>query len=94
MCGRFTLTVDLETLRALFRFRYQGSLAPRFNIAPSQEVLTVIVEEGERIGKMMRWGLVPFWAKDDRIGVKMITPGRKQSMRRRVFTMRSSGGAV
>ncbi|MGG3924304.1 SOS response-associated peptidase family protein, partial [Geobacillus thermodenitrificans] len=42
MCGRFTLIADLTTLQALFRFRYQGSLAPRFNIAPSQEVLTVV----------------------------------------------------
>ncbi|WP_031409921.1 SOS response-associated peptidase [Geobacillus vulcani] len=72
MCGRFTLTADLETLRALFRFRYQGSLAPRFNIAPGQDVLTVVAEGEERVGKMMRWGLVPFWAKDDRIGAKMI----------------------
>ncbi|AGT30438.1 hypothetical protein M493_07695 [Geobacillus genomosp. 3] len=72
MCGRFTLTVDLEMLQARFHFRYQGSLAPRFNIAPSQEVLTVVAEGEERIGKMMRWGLVPFWAKDDRIGAKMI----------------------
>ncbi|OQP07346.1 hypothetical protein B1690_05555 [Geobacillus sp. 46C-IIa] len=72
MCGRFTLTADLEALQALFCFRYQGPLAPRFNIAPSQEVLTVVVEEGERVGKMMRWGLVPFWAKDVRIGAKMI----------------------
>ncbi|NNV06410.1 SOS response-associated peptidase [Geobacillus sp. C56-T2] len=72
MCGRFTLTAELETLQALFRFRYEGSLAPRFNIAPSQEVLTVVAEKGERVGKMMRWGLVPFWAKDVRIGAKMI----------------------
>ncbi|ARA96929.1 MULTISPECIES: SOS response-associated peptidase [Geobacillus] len=72
MCGRFTLIADLTTLQALFRFRYQGSLAPRFNIAPSQEVLTVVAEEGERVGKMMRWGLIPFWAKDARIGAKMI----------------------
>ncbi|BBW95970.1 SOS response-associated peptidase [Geobacillus icigianus] len=72
MCGRFTLTAELETLQALFRFRYEGPLAPRFNIAPSQEVLTVVAEKGERVGKMMRWGLVPFWAKDVRIGAKMI----------------------
>ncbi|KAF0994895.1 SOS response-associated peptidase [Geobacillus sp. TFV-3] len=72
MCGRFTLTVDLLALQERFHFRYEGSLAPRFNIAPGQEVLAVIVEEGERIGKMMRWGLVPFWAKDVRIGAKMI----------------------
>ncbi|OQP17535.1 MULTISPECIES: SOS response-associated peptidase [Geobacillus] len=72
MCGRFTLTADSETLQTLFRFRYQGLLAPRFNIAPGQDVLTIVAEGGERVGKMMRWGLVPFWAKDARIGAKMI----------------------
>ncbi|ASS99669.1 MULTISPECIES: SOS response-associated peptidase [Geobacillus] len=72
MCGRFTLTVDLLALQERFHFRYQGLLAPRFNIAPGQDVLAIVTEEGERVGKMMRWGLVPFWAKDARIGAKMI----------------------
>lgn len=72
MCGRFTLTVDLLALQERFHFRYQGSLTPRFNIAPGQDVLAIVAEGGERVGKMMRWGLVPFWAKDARIGAKMI----------------------
>ncbi|MES0856344.1 SOS response-associated peptidase [Geobacillus sp. G4] len=72
MCGRFTLTVDLLALQERFHFRYEGSLAPRFNIAPGQDVLTIVAEGGERVGKMMCWGLVPFWAKDVRIGAKMI----------------------
>ncbi|KYD15716.1 SOS response-associated peptidase [Geobacillus sp. 44B] len=72
MCGRFSLTVDIVQLQALFRFVYIGTFPPRFNIAPSQEVLTVVQENGIRIGKMMKWGLVPSWANDPKIGWKMI----------------------
>ncbi|QXJ36995.1 Putative SOS response-associated peptidase YedK [Parageobacillus caldoxylosilyticus] len=72
MCGRFSLTVDIVQLQALFRFVYTGTFPPRFNIAPSQEVLTVVQENGIRIGKMMKWGLVPSWANDPKIGWKMI----------------------
>jgi putative SOS response-associated peptidase YedK len=47
-------------------------MLPRYNIAPSQEVLAV-VSDGEKItGKMLKWGLVPYWANDPKIGFKMI----------------------
>ncbi|SFA49107.1 Putative SOS response-associated peptidase YedK [Parageobacillus thermantarcticus] len=87
MCGRFSLTVGIDQLRSLFRFVYAGDIAPRFNIAPNQEVLTVFEAEGKRIGKMMRWGLVPSWANDPKIGWKMInaraeTVDEKASFRR------------
>jgi len=45
---------------------------PRYNIAPTQEVLTIVRQGDRRAPKMMRWGLVPFWAKDVKIGYKMI----------------------
>jgi len=45
---------------------------PRFNIAPTQNVLTVTGHEDRRLGHAMRWGLVPFWAKDLSIGARMI----------------------
>jgi putative SOS response-associated peptidase YedK len=48
-----------------------AEVEPRYNIAPTQQVLTV-VNEGERLGEMMRWGLVPSWAKDIKIGNRMI----------------------
>jgi putative SOS response-associated peptidase YedK len=49
-------------------------LAPRFNIAPTQEVATVraCAERGERVLEMRRWGLVPGWARDPRVGNRMI----------------------
>ena len=46
---------------------------PRFNIAPTQEVLTVVKPAGEgNEPRMMKWGLIPFWAKDPSIGSRMI----------------------
>jgi putative SOS response-associated peptidase YedK len=87
VCGRFSLTVGIERLQSLFGVVYAGNIAPRFNIAPSQEVLTVIETEGKRIGKLMKWGLVPYWANDPKIGWKMInaraeTVDEKASFRR------------
>jgi putative SOS response-associated peptidase YedK len=72
MCGRFTLTWNLNELQGRFGFiAEQTSLEPKYNIAPTDPVLTVI-NDGQRRGEMMRWGLIPFWAKDPKIGSRMI----------------------
>jgi putative SOS response-associated peptidase YedK len=74
MCGRFSITDPDEALRDLFG--YNGpplDLAPRYNVAPTQSVPVVRVnEQGQRGIALLRWGLVPYWAKDLRIGAKMI----------------------
>ena len=72
MCGRFTLTSNLDDLQVRFGFE-AGDLVyqPRYNIAPTQEVLAV-TNDGMRRAEYMRWGLVPFWAKDLSVGYKMI----------------------
>ncbi|CAI8030079.1 SOS response-associated protein yoqW [Geodia barretti] len=57
-----------------FRFGFETEakgVGPRYNVAPTQQVLTV-VNDGEKRGEMMRWGLVPSWAKDIKIGNRMI----------------------
>jgi len=72
MCGRYTLESDMEFLQQRFKFAISGpDYKPRYNIAPTQDVLTV-TNDGERHGQFMRWGLVPFWAKDLKIGSRMI----------------------
>ena len=72
MCGRFTLISNISELQLRFGFAMEDpELRPRYNIAPTQQVLTV-VNDGERRGEMMRWGLVPSWAKDVKIGNRMI----------------------
>lgn len=74
MCGRYALT---KPDRALLKKRFditlfpQEVLRPRFNISPSQNV-PVILNESPKAIKMARWGLIPFWAKDEKIGYKMI----------------------
>ncbi|MEZ6094873.1 MAG: SOS response-associated peptidase [Pirellulaceae bacterium] len=77
MCGRFTLHT---TGQALARFFLDASLdvafpdlKPRFNIAPSQLVATVRMQPNQNAEfAPMRWGLIPAWAKDTKIGYKMI----------------------
>ncbi len=47
------------------------AVPPRFNIAPNQNV-PVVINLGERSLELLRWGLIPSWAKDPAIGYKMI----------------------
>ena len=70
MCGRFTLT-DIDAFFSRYRIILkQGiNIQPHYNIAPTQFV-PVIYQEGKI--ELMKWGLVPFWAKDSQIGHKMI----------------------
>lgn len=74
MCGRFSLTTDILKVQQQFDFDFNDAIkiSPRFNIAPSQQVLTIGSDGENRVGTMMKWGLVPFWSKDIRIGYKMI----------------------
>ena len=72
MCGRFTLISSVSDLQLKFGFAMEpADVRPRYNVAPTQQVLTV-VNDGERRGELMRWGLVPSWAKDVKIGSRMI----------------------
>jgi putative SOS response-associated peptidase YedK len=88
MCGRFTLTTELDRLEGRFAFRAMNlSFVPRYNIAPSQGVLAVINDEGGNRAGFLRWGLIPSWAKDEAIGDRMInaraeTVAEKPSFRR------------
>jgi putative SOS response-associated peptidase YedK len=72
MCGRFSLFEDIDRLKEQFQFDFQGELDPRYNIAPGQDILTVFDNGEGRRGTRMRWGLIPFWADDEKIGYKMI----------------------
>ena len=73
MCGRYSLTSPLEAVRALFGFPEQPNLPTRYNIAPTQDVASVrLGSDGARHFAWLRWGLIPFWARDPAIGNKMI----------------------
>lgn len=73
MCGRFTLTQP-EAIASTFAIDNVLELEPRYNIAPAQLVSTVLqtAENNTRQLQLLRWGLVPSWAKDPAIGSKMI----------------------
>ncbi len=76
MCGRFTLT-ELQPDIIIEVFNLGGDvppLSPRYNIAPSQPVATVIRDaaSGKNRLMIMRWGLIPSWAKDHSAGNRLI----------------------
>ena len=74
---------------------------PRYNIAPSQQALAILQgKDGQRQGHMLRWGLIPFWAKEPGIGSKMINaraetlaqrPSFRQAFRERRCVIPASG---
>lgn len=73
MCGRYSLTTPVEAVGRLFEVAERPNLRPRYNIAPSQEVPVVRMDrEGRRQLTLMRWGLIPSWAKEAKIGYRMI----------------------
>lgn len=74
MCGRFTNAISWRELVELYRLPAQPEieLTPRYNVAPSQDIPVCRLGEAGREITMARWGLIPFWAKDERIGHKTI----------------------
>ena len=74
MCGRFTLGATAATLAAQFDLATVPTWTPRYNIAPTQEVLVVLQPspQANREARLHRWGLIPPWAKDPSIGNRMI----------------------
>ena len=73
MCGRFAFYSPAEAAAALFGVTDALPVEPRYNIAPTQYIATIRPDEQEeRELVMLRWGLVPFWAKDPSIGNRMI----------------------
>lgn len=72
MCGRYTLTVDPDDLKAAFpEYSFPEQGAPRFNIAPTQPILA-LPNDGKNRADYYTWGLIPTWAKDPTIGSRLI----------------------
>ncbi|MDJ0710242.1 MAG: SOS response-associated peptidase [Woeseiaceae bacterium] len=73
MCGRFAFYSPSEAAAALFGVEGSVDLKPRYNIAPTQDIAAIRnAEDDGRELVLLRWGLVPFWAKDPSIGNRMI----------------------
>ena len=75
MCGRFTLTIDTAGLQAVFPGLLLTEdvppLAPRYNIAPTQPVTTILNSDTTCL-QQLRWGLIPFWAQNAETEARLI----------------------
>jgi len=95
MCGRYRLSRRAEIFASYFYAEYEGmDWEARYNIAPTQTVPVIRQDPREPVrgASLMRWGLVPYWAKDASVGYKMINarsetaaekPAFKESLQRR-----------
>jgi putative SOS response-associated peptidase YedK len=72
MCGRYNLITDAQALIDAFQVINRLDWQPRYNIAPSQNVPAIRQEEGGREAVLLRWGLIPHWAKDEKFGYRTI----------------------
>jgi len=75
MCGRYKLATPAEVLRDVFGFVERPNLPARYNVAPTQDAPVVRQRRqpaGERTVQNLRWGLVPSWAKDTKIGASLM----------------------
>jgi putative SOS response-associated peptidase YedK len=66
MCGRYTVTSSPRSIKALFDYDDAPDFPPRYNVAPSQPIAIVRLEQGRRRFALVRWGLVPSWVEDPR----------------------------
>jgi putative SOS response-associated peptidase YedK len=87
VCGRYTLAApDPAAVRARFGIAEEVQVRQRFNVAPGDEVLAVTTDrQGAARGELLRWGLVPSWAKTPELGLKLINARVETAAERPVF---------
>lgn len=93
MCGRFASFTPADTLGALLEAIVRDAPRPRYNVAPTQDVLALRRDQdGQRFLAPLRWGLIPHWADDPAIGNRLINaraetahekPAFRQALRKR-----------
>jgi putative SOS response-associated peptidase YedK len=92
MCGRFAITSTPEAIRLLLGYLDQPNFPPRHNIAPTQPIPVVRLEDGKRRFALVRWGLLPSWVKDPKAFTLLINargdtinekPAFRNAMKRR-----------
>ena len=101
VCGRFALFASPELVAEYFALAEPPSLAPHYNLTPGQDIAAVRVDrDGARRLHALRWGLVPFWAKDAAIGRRLINarldsladkPAFREALARRRCLIPASG---
>lgn len=92
MCGRYTLISRPKDIAAQFELADVPDFPPRYNIAPTQPVPAIRQTPGGRAFALLRWGLIPAWAEDKKIGARMLNaraetvatkPGFRDAFRKR-----------
>jgi putative SOS response-associated peptidase YedK len=72
MCGRFSRKATLQAIIDEFEIEdVTGTIEPSYNVAPGQDVAVILKDENRKLG-LLKWGLIPSWAKDPAIGNRMI----------------------
>lgn len=87
MCGRYVVTTPPGQLALEFdaTLSLDDDLPPDYNVAPTKQVPAVFVRSDARVLTSLRWGLVPFWAKDPSIGSRMINARIETAAEKPVF---------
>ena len=92
MCGRYLIISSPEAMRLLAGYLEQPNFPPRYNVAPTQPIPVVRIDNGARQFALMRWGLIPSWVKDPKTFTLLINargetvcekPAFKNAMKRR-----------
>jgi putative SOS response-associated peptidase YedK len=101
VCGRFALFASPELVAEYFALAEPPSLAQHYNLTPGQDIAAVRLDrDGRRRLHALRWGLVPFWAKDASIGRRLINarldslkekPAFREALSRRRCLIPASG---
>ena len=91
MCGRFVEYSSISKIKKAFDIDGVGSLVntkahqANYNISPGQNVLSIVNNNDERILTNLRWGLIPRWADDERVGYRMINARAETLLEKRTF---------
>lgn len=80
MCGRFAQRTDAKGLAKAFKVSEVPDVKPRYNIAPTQDILAVYESADGREMIYYKWGLIPSWAKDASMGARLIN-ARSETVR-------------
>lgn len=64
MCGRFALYHTEDEIKEYFDINQLPRFDKRYNIAPTQDILCLIDDKGNKKAVLMKWGLIPFWTKE------------------------------
>jgi putative SOS response-associated peptidase YedK len=101
MCGRYSFSPDIQQIITRFKIdEITFDYTPRYNIAPGQMVPAIIAHEGKNRLGQLKWGLIPYWSKDEKIAFKTINakaetehekPAYKHVLERSVASFRLTG---